>query len=573
MTGEEPDGRTHPAGPGDLPEQLRRVHMVGIGGAGMSGLARILLARGGQVSGSDAKNSRGVVALRARGARVQIGHDPSALDQIPGGPTAVVTTHAAIPKTNPELVAARSRGLPVLLRPQVLADLMAGYRTLLVAGTHGKTSTTSMAVVALQHAHRDPSFAIGGELNESGTNAHHGSGTVFVAEADESDGSLLQYTPDVVVLTNIEADHLDFFGTVEAYVRTFDEFVGLIAPGGALVVCVDDPGAADLARRCAPALAARGISVYGYGSAGAGDDTPGYDTPGDDTGGDGAAGDDSATDNAGGEAIPGVTRVATITSWTPRPGGAVARVRFAPPLVPDHTVSEPREPTGEASETAAADYAIELTLPGIHMARNAVGAIVGAVCAGADLPGAVAGIESFGGVRRRFELTGTAGGVTVYDDYAHHPTEVAAVLTAARAMVEAGATEAAAGSPTGRVIAVFQPHLYSRTADFAADFAAALDLADQVVVADVYGAREEPIPGVSGRTIADQVRVPAAFVADLSALAGRVAEIAEPGDLVLTLGAGDITMQGAEILAALAGRAAGRPSPPATALPEPGERG
>ncbi len=196
-----------------LPDELRRVHMVGIGGAGMSGIARILLDRGGLVSGSDAKESRGVVALRARGAAIRIGHDESSLDMLPGGPTAVVTTHAAIPKTNPELVEARRRGIPVILRPVVLAKLMAGHTTLMVTGTHGKTTTTSMLIVALQHSGFDPSFAVGGDLGEAGTNAHHGSGHCFVAEADESDGSLLEYAPDVAVVTNIEADHLDFFGS------------------------------------------------------------------------------------------------------------------------------------------------------------------------------------------------------------------------------------------------------------------------------------------------------------------------------------------------------------------------
>jgi len=199
--------------------------MVGIGGAGMSGIARILLDRGGLVSGSDAKESRGVVALRARGASIRIGHDESSLDLLPGGPTAVVTTHAAIPKTNPELVEARRRGIPVILRPVVLAKLMAGHTTLMVTGTHGKTTTTSMLIVALQHSGFDPSFAVGGDLGEAGTNAHHGSGDCFVAEADESDGSLLQYTPDVAVVTNIEADHLDFFGSAEAYGAVFDGFV------------------------------------------------------------------------------------------------------------------------------------------------------------------------------------------------------------------------------------------------------------------------------------------------------------------------------------------------------------
>ncbi|NDK90489.1 UDP-N-acetylmuramate--L-alanine ligase [Gordonia desulfuricans] len=493
---------------GDLPEHLRRVHMVGIGGAGMSGLARILLSRGGQVSGSDAKSGRGILALRTRGAHIQIGHSPSALDQIPGGPSVVVTTHAAIPKTNPELVAARSRGIPVLLRPRVLAELMAGYRTLLVAGTHGKTSTTSMAVVALQHGGLDPSFAIGGELNESGTNAHHGSGEVFVAEADESDGSLLEYRPDVVVVTNVEADHLDFFGTVEKYVAVFDDFVDRIRPGGTLVVCLDDPGAAALAARSAGPLAERGVAVLGYGA-------PEAEVP------------------------AGVRMAATLVDWSPVAGGSHVVVRFGDPL------ADPADPDSTIT--------LKLTIPGIHMARNAIGATIGAVRAGGELAEVVAGIEAFGGVRRRFEFKGRADGVEVYDDYAHHPTEVAAVLTAARAMVEARDPDGADTGP--RVIAVFQPHLYSRTKEFAEEFAASLSLADEVVVADVYGAREEPIPGVSGALIVDHLTTPGHFAADLSALAALLAAVARPGDIVLTLGAGDITMQGPEILAALADRA------------------
>lgn len=212
-----------------LPPELQRVHMVGIGGAGMSGIARILLDRGGLVSGSDAKESRGIHALRARGAQINIGHDASSLDLLPGGATAVITTHAAIPKTNPELVEARRRGIPVILRPAVLAKLMDGRTTLMVTGTHGKTTTTSMLIVALQHCGRDPSFAVGGEMGEAGTNAHHGSGDCFVAEADESDGSLLEYTPNVAVVTNIETDHLDFYGSAGAYVDVFDAFVDRLA--------------------------------------------------------------------------------------------------------------------------------------------------------------------------------------------------------------------------------------------------------------------------------------------------------------------------------------------------------
>ncbi|WP_439033129.1 UDP-N-acetylmuramate--L-alanine ligase [Gordonia terrae] len=492
--------------------------MVGIGGAGMSGLARILLARGGQVSGSDAKNSRGILELRTRGARVQVGHDPSALDQIPGGPSVVVTTHAAIPKTNPELVAAKSRGIPVLLRPRVLAQLMVGQRSLLIAGTHGKTSTTSMAVVALQHAGIDPSFAIGGELNESGTNAHHGGDPVFVAEADESDGSLLEYTPDVVVVTNIDADHLDFFGSIEAYVDVFDRFAARIVSGGSLVVCLDDAGSAALAGRVAETLTDRGVTVLGYGR------------------------------GAHADLAPDVPNVATLQSWEARGGGGTATVRFAAPVCPD-----------------GAERQLTLPLPGEHMALNALAAAIGAArvtgLADADterLDGILAGIGSFGGVHRRFEFRGQRGGVEVIDDYAHHPTEVRAVLSAAQDMISA---RAGGDSSRGRVIAVFQPHLYSRTLEFADEFATALDLADAVVVADVYGAREAPVPGVSGRTIADKLTVPGVFAPDLSRLAGQVADLARRGDVVLTLGAGDITMQGPEILAALADRSPDDRSP------------
>ena len=468
-----------------LPPELQRVHMVGIGGAGMSGIARILLDRGGQVSGSDAKESRGVRALQARGAQIRIGHDASSLDLLPGGPTAVITTHAAIPKTNPELVEARRRGIPVVLRPAVLAKLMAGRTTLMVTGTHGKTTTTSMLIVALQHCGRDPSFAVGGELGEAGTNAHHGSGDCFVAEADESDGSLLEYTPNVAVVTNIEADHLDFFGSPEAYIAVFDSFAERIAPGGALVVCVDDPGAASLAER----VAALGIRVLRYGSAG-----------------DGLAG--------------------TLLSWEQLGTEAVAHIQLDGDIHP---------------------RVMRLSVPGRHMALNALGALLAAVEIGADADCVLDGLAGFEGVRRRFDMIGTAAAVRVFDDYAHHPTEVRATLEAVRTLLEqAGA---------GRSLVVFQPHLYSRTQAFAADFGAALDCADRVFVLDVYAAREQPIAGVSGASVAEHVRVPVRYLPDLSAVAEAVAAAAEPGDVVVTMGAGDVTMLAPEILTALQVRA------------------
>lgn len=475
-----------------LPPELERVHMVGIGGAGMSGIARILLDRGGMVSGSDAKESRGLVALRARGAQINIGHDVANLDVLPGGATAVITTHAAIPKTNPELVEAHRREIPVLMRPAVLAMLMAGHFTLMVTGTHGKTTTTSMLTVALQHGGFDPSFAVGGDLGEAGTNAHHGSGEVFVAEADESDGSLLEYAPDVAVVTNVEADHLDFFGSPEAYTAVFDAFVERLRPGGVLVVCADDPGAAALGDRSA----ALGVRVLRYGS---------------------------GTD--GGLA-------AALIDWEQHGIGAVAQIRLA----------------NEAGRAQV--RTMRLAVPGRHMALNALGAVLAALEAGASIDPVLDGLAGFEGVRRRFELVGSAAGVRVFDDYAHHPTEVRAALTALRAIAQQDPT----GHPavTGaRSIVVFQPHLYSRTKTFAREFAEALEAADEVFVLDVYAAREQPLAGISGATIAGRVGVPVHYVPDFSAVAGQVAAVARPGDVVVTMGAGDVTLLGPEIIMAL----------------------
>jgi UDP-N-acetylmuramate--alanine ligase len=469
-----------------LPADLQRVHMVGIGGAGMSGIARILLDRGGLVSGSDAKESRGVAALRARGASIRIGHDASALDMLPGGPTVVVSTHAAIPKDNPELVEARRRGIPVIMRPVVLAKLMDGYTTVMVTGTHGKTTTTSMIIVALQRSGFDPSFAVGGDLGEAGTNAHHGSGTSFVAEADESDGSLLEYTPDVAVVTNVEADHLDFFGSAEAYAAMFDQFVARLSPGGVLVVCVDDEGAAALADRSAEL----GVRVLRYGS-----------------------GEDPKLAGA-------------LLNWEQQGTGGVATVRLA---------GDPH-PRG-----------VRLAVPGRHMAMNALGAALAAIQTGADVESVLDGLAGFEGVRRRFEAVGTAAGVRVFDDYAHHPTEVRATLEALRAV----AGEA-------RSIVVFQPHLYSRTKTFAREFGKALGGADVVFVLDVYAAREQPMAGISGASVAEHVEVPVQYVPDFSAVADRVAAAARPGDVVVTMGAGDVTLLGQEILAALQTRAGTR---------------
>ncbi|PKV96204.1 UDP-N-acetylmuramate--L-alanine ligase [Amycolatopsis echigonensis] len=464
----------------ELPAQLRRAHLIGIGGAGMSGIARILLARGAAVSGSDAKESRALLSLRAQGATLFVGQTADNLDELAEPPSAVVVS-TAIKETNPELAAARERGIPVLHRAQALAGLMAGHRVACIAGTHGKTSTTSMLTVALQNCRLDPSFAIGGDLNESGANAHHGEGGVFVAEADESDGSFLTYTPSVAVVTNVEPDHLDHHGTAEAYVKVFSDFVGQIEPGGLLIVCADDEGASLLGDEAAAA----GVRVRRYGRAATGE---------------------------------GDVRV---LDYTPAPDGGVVRIAL----------------DGE-------EHDLRVAVPGEHMALNAIAALLAGLELGAPLDGMAAGLAAFGGVRRRFEFKGRAGDVRVYDDYAHHPTEVAAQLRAVRT---------AAGS--GRVVVVFQPHLYSRTQTFAAEFAEALSLADEVVVLDVFGAREEPVPGVTGALIADRVTVPVHYQPAFDVAAGLVADLVRPGDLAITMGAGDVTQLGPEILAELDRRA------------------
>ncbi|PXY24947.1 UDP-N-acetylmuramate--L-alanine ligase [Prauserella coralliicola] len=466
----------------ELPDELRRAHLIGIGGAGMSGIARILLARGAEVSGSDAKDSRAFLTLRAQGARIEVGQRAENLDAFEGGPSAVIVS-TAIKDTNPELAAARERGVPVLHRAQALAALMAGHRTACIAGTHGKTSTTSMLTVALQHCRLDPSFAIGGDLNESGANAHHGEGGMFVAEADESDGSFLTYTPSVAVVTNVEPDHLDHHGTAEAYVAVFAEFVKRVEPGGVLIVCADDAPAAELAARAE----ADGVRVRRYGRSATGEQD------------------------------------ASVLGYTPHEDGGTVRIALA----------------GEELD-------VRVAVPGEHMALNAVAALLAGLELGAPADGLAEGLAAFGGVRRRFEFKGRAADVRVYDDYAHHPTEVAAQLRAVRH---------AAG--LGRVVVVFQPHLYSRTRTFANEFAAALGLADEVILLDVYGAREEPEPGVTGELIAERITgATVHYEPAFDRAAALAADLVKPGDLLVTMGAGDVTQLGPEILAELDRRGA-----------------
>ena len=408
---------------------LSRVHLIGIGGSGMSGVARILLDRGAVVTGSDVKDSRPVRALRSSGAHVAVGHDAGNLLLTGELPTVVVVSFAAIPQDNPELVRAHEEGIPVIRRSDLLGELMEGRRQVLFAGTHGKTSTTSMAVAAMQTAGLDPSFSIGGQLNRSGTNAHHGTGDAFVAEADESDASLLRYSPDVAVVTNIEPDHLDYFGTAQAYrSSTTSPTASPRRPPRRLP-----------RRHHAAALGERGLQ-----------------------------------------------RGIRVLGWQPTP-------RRSPdiPLGAEVLSTEVTDVGSTATmRIDGRDLTVVLQIPGQHMVLNGAAALLAAHLAGGDLDRLAEGLSDFNGVRRRFEYRGTAGGVRVFDDYAHHPTEVTAVLQAARQKVEAEGEGA-------RVIVAFQPHLYSRTIEFAEEFAEALSLADAAVVSDIFGAREKPVEGVS----------------------------------------------------------------------------
>jgi len=490
--------------------ELGRVHIMGIAGSGMSGLARIMLARGLPVTGCESRESVTVRQLRELGAEISIGHSPQHLDTCD---TLVYTT--AIDPANAELVAGRQRGRRVLRRATALAAMITGSRCVAIAGTHGKTTTTSLLVTAALAAGLDPSFAIGANLAGVGVNGQAGSDELFLVEADESDGSFLLLWPEIAVVTNVEADHLENHGDLEGVFRAFEQFVDRIPPGGQLLYCADDAGASRLA---------------GY----ARDHAAGDHAAGDHAAGDHAAGDHAAGDHAAGERGVRVRGYGT----GPQAEIRVSDIRELPDAV-------------EFTVHGVADTPIEVrlgSLVGRHMALNAAAALAVAVELGLPPVQAAGSWRGFAGVQRRFELRGEAAGVRVYDDYAHHPTEVRAQLAAARGVL--------AGS--GRLIAIFQPGTYSRTQTFAAEFGQAVALADVAVVMDIFPARERPIPGVTGELIAEQVPLPAAQVVyepDWHAVAARVAALAEPGDLVLTMGIGDVHLLCADILGELTRRA------------------
>lgn len=449
-------------------ESLGRVHFIGIGGVGMSAVARIMVSRGVPVSGSDAKDLPVMHDLKAAGARINVGYDSANL-----GDARTVVAGSAIRDDNPELAAARAAGIPVLHRSEALAATMAGHRVVTIAGTHGKSTTTSMVAVLLKEAGADPTFAIGANVPALGVNAAAGASDIFVAEADESDGSFLNYQPLIAVVTNVEADHLDHYGTAEAVYASFDKFAALLPSEGVLLACADDAGARALAGRVASHGNTR---VLSYGTADDADIRLEDDGPG-------------------------------------RVSVTVEGVR----------------------------YPLELQVPGRHNALNAAAAFGVALELGVDPRAAAAALGHFTGASRRFELKGQGRGVRVYDDYAHHPTEVRAALSAARSV---------AGNK--KVHVLFQPHLFSRTREFAAEFAAALDLADTALVLDIYPAREDPIPGVTSTLITDKLSHGHLVSSDQAVTA--ILEAASEGDVILTVGAGDVTSYGPAIVEQLDGQ-------------------
>lgn len=451
-----------------IPDDLGHVHFIGIGGSGMSGIARLLLGMGHKVTGSDVRESGNISALRELGAQIEIGHDAKNL----GAANTVVVTSALWPH-NPELLRAKELGIPVLHRSALLAHLASSGKLISVAGAHGKTTSTGMVITALNALGADPSFVNGGVIQAYGASAGFGKGDHFVIEADESDSSFLHYKTAVALITNVDPDHLDHFGSLDAFEGEFAKFANAATD----FVCIssDDPGAVRVTNRLSHP------KVFTFG-----------------------------------EANDATVRVINVDASGPR-------VKFGLSF------------KGE-------EVQIELAIPGHHNALNAAGAVCVLTGLGFDFTAATKAVASFAGTERRFELHGEKRGVCVYDDFAHHPTEVAAALRAARAVVG-----------TGRLITVFQPHLFSRTRIFASEFAAALELSDQVVVTDIYAAREDPEPGITGELIsskfADATKVQ--FVPAWDDVPRVAAELAGSGDFIITMGCGDIYKMVPQLLEAL----------------------
>ena len=453
----------------DLLGGVRRLHLVGVAGAGMSALAKLTFQSGLEVSGSDLRGGIELAALADLGVNTWAGHHPELLEGVE-----LVVASSAIPDNDPELVAAAGRGIEVWRRPRLLQELTRSLNTIGPTGTHGKTTTSALMVMGLRATGIDPSFVIGGDLQDLGTNAHLGSDPPLVLEADEAFGTFELLNLRGLVVTNVEPEHLDYFETADQMENTFVDVARRVI--GPVVCCLDDPGSLRVAQRT-------GAVTYGLD--------------------DGADWHLTDLDECG------------------------HKVSFLL-RVPDGPVIE-----------------VEVPRPGRHVALNAAGALVLLGELGHDLEKAARGLATFAGVKRRFELRGHVGGVTLIDDYAHHPTEVAAVIRAARS-----------GSYR-RIWAVFQPHLFSRTKLLYREFGVALAAADRVVVTDVYAAREEPIPGVTGDLIADAARRAGAqvlYVSHRGDIAGAIAPELGAGDLVLSMGAGDITLLPGEVAALLSSR-------------------
>ena len=436
----------------------KRIHLIGIGGAGMSGLARISLSHGITVSGSDAKDSSVVKALQALGATIATVHSASNVD---GADLVVYST--AISTSNPELMQAQELKLSILTRAAALSILMSESKSIAVAGTHGKTTTSSMMAVALQACGADPSFAIGGTITASGSNAHRGTGEIFVAEADESDGSFIEYHPYAAIVTNVEHDHVDFFATLADVAQAFKDFAATINKDGFLTYCADDEGARALAstvKTCA-------LISYGVDES-----------------------CDLRLDSIELEAM-----------------GSRARAIWRGKVV----------------------GFIELQVPGHHNLLNAAAVLATGLNLGFPAPELLTGLSVFRGTGRRFELIGTVHGIRVIDDYGHHPTEIDVTLKAARRF---------AGD--GRLIVIFQPHRYSRTKAFSAQFAKALDVADRAIVLEVYAASEKPIAGVTSRLITGAMNQ-GEYIPNFIEVTDSVIDTAQPQDVIITLGAGDVS--------------------------------
>lgn len=461
-------------------DALGRVHFIGIGGAGMSAIAALMLQAGVTVSGSDRAESSAVESLRAAGAHVSV---PQSAENIVDVDTVVIST--AIREDNPELAAARAQGLPVLHRSEALAAVMGLSQVVAVAGTHGKSTTSSMISVMFDQLGRNPSFAVGTVIAGRGTNAHlgaQGPDSIFVAEADESDGSFVRYRPAIAVVTNVEPDHLDFYETDERVFEAFNRFVGSLAPGGVLVTCADDAGAASLAARSRAA----GVPVVTYG-----------------------------------ESEDADLRIREITS-----AGSSS----------SSTVEWSFECRGERFE---GKQELALKVPGIHNQLNAAAAFITALLTGAQGPEIAAALGEFVGADRRFTLRGEVAGVKVFDDYAHHPTEVFRALQTGRTVADGH-----------NLYVIFQPHLFSRTREFAKEFAESLSMADRAYVLDIYPAREQPIEGVTSELITSAGFSEVRYATAESAIED-IASYAQSGDIVMTVGAGDVTALGPRLLEAL----------------------